>query len=238
MSLELQIALPPALAQACGVAAVSALLDAPPEPGADAPVVLLHGSGTDSDHPSLRHLAAGWAARGRTVLRPRLPFRERIEREGRRRPPDPLPRLVAALETVLAGLPELHPALASSEPPVLAGRSLGARLASLAVAAGRPASALVWLAFPLHPPGQPERWQQRCAHFPKLDLPILAIQGERDGHARQGLLKQALERLPRAPTLRLLAGAGHGLSRPRDEAAAEFWGALSSEIDAWLRGRP
>lgn len=234
MPIELELALPAPLARACGVAELSALLDGAESPGPGAPLVLLHGSGTDSDHGSLRALAAGLAARGRIVLRPRLPFAERIRREGRRRPPDPLPRLLEALEALLTGLPGLHPRLSSAAAPVLIGRSLGARLASLAVAGGRPASALVWLGFPLHPPGQPQRWAERSEHFPRLDLPLLVFQGDRDGHARLDLLRQALGRLPRPPELRLLPGADHGLSKERDGSGAKTWGDLSAPIDAWL----
>lgn len=237
MAIELQLDLPAPLARACGVAELSALLDGARSPRAGAPIVLLHGSGTDCDHGSLRALAAGLAARGRIVLRPRLPFAERIRREGRRRPPDPLPRLLEALHTLLAGLPGLHPLLASDSAPVLIGRSLGARVASLAVAAGQPAGGLVWLGFPLHPPGQPQRWEERSAHFPQLKLPLLVFQGDRDGHARLDLLRQALARLPGPPDLRLLPGADHGLSKPRDGSDAETWGGLSAPIDAWLRSQ-
>ncbi len=48
----------------------------------------------------------------------------------------------------------------------------------MAVAQGQPAAGLVLLSYPLHPPGRPE--QLRIEHLPSIDVPVLAISGERD----------------------------------------------------------
>lgn len=58
------------------------------------------------------------------------------------------------------------------------GRSFGGRACSVAVAEGLPASALVLLSYPLHPPGKPDNL--RVDHFEKIDVPTLFVSGERD----------------------------------------------------------
>ena len=60
----------------------------------------------------------------------------------------------------------------------LGGRSMGGRIASMAVAQGLPASALVMLSYPLHPVGKPDRL--RIEHFPDIHVPILFCNGDRD----------------------------------------------------------
>lgn len=58
------------------------------------------------------------------------------------------------------------------------GRSFGGRSCSVAVAEGLPASALVLLSYPLHPPGKPEKL--RVDHFPQVKVPTLFVSGVKD----------------------------------------------------------
>jgi uncharacterized protein len=64
-----------------------------------------------------------------------------------------------------------------SAPLVLGGRSAGARVACRA-AQGQGADGVLALAFPLHPPGRPER--SRAAELTAVAVPVLVVQGERD----------------------------------------------------------
>lgn len=72
--------------------------------------------------------------------------------------------------------------LVPSGPLIVGGRSFGGRVAARnAHATG--ASAVLCLAYPLHPPGKPER--SRLAELDAADpLPVLAISGERDPFGR------------------------------------------------------
>jgi predicted alpha/beta-hydrolase family hydrolase len=65
-------------------------------------------------------------------------------------------------------------------PLIVGGRSAGARVACR-TAADVGAVAVVALAFPLHPPGKPER--SRAAEL-AVDVPLRVIQGERDPFGR------------------------------------------------------
>lgn len=62
-------------------------------------------------------------------------------------------------------------------PLVVGGRSAGARVACR-TAAGLGASGVLALAFPLHPPGKPEK--SRVAELQGIRLPTLVVQGEKD----------------------------------------------------------
>ena len=62
-------------------------------------------------------------------------------------------------------------------PVVFGGRSSGARVACRTASAGHAAGVLA-LAFPLHPPGHPER--SRVDELAEPTVPVLVVQGERD----------------------------------------------------------
>ena len=70
---------------------------------------------------------------------------------------------------------------------------MGGRIASQVVAAGEPADGLVFLGYPLHPPGQFEK--RREAHLPGIAAPQLFVQGTRDAFAREDLLLALMDRL-------------------------------------------
>jgi predicted alpha/beta-hydrolase family hydrolase len=93
---------------------------------------------------------------------------------------------------------------------VAGGHSYGGRVASLAAAAGAGYAGLVLFSFPLHPPGRPERTDDRIAHLPSIDCPILFLSGEADPFARIELLRAAVARLPSA-TLVTYPRLGHTL---------------------------
>jgi uncharacterized protein len=131
-------------------------------------LVLTHGAGGGVDSPDL--LAAGQAGRGlgAVVARVLQPYRVR----GARAPGSPDRQDAAWLE-VVAGLRERFPAI----PLVQGGRSNGARVACrTAQPAG--AQAVVALAFPLHPPGRPER--SRAAELRAAGAEVLVVNGDRD----------------------------------------------------------
>jgi uncharacterized protein len=147
-----------------GAAAVE--LDQPESPAFL--LVLTHGAGGGVDSPDL--LAARQAGRnlGAAVARVLQPYRVR----GARVPGSPDRQDAAWLEVVEA-LRARFPAI----PLVQGGRSNGARVACrTAQPAG--AQAVVALAFPLHPPGRPER--SRAAELRAAGTPVLVVNGERD----------------------------------------------------------
>jgi predicted alpha/beta-hydrolase family hydrolase len=99
---------------------------------------------------------------------------------------------------------------------VIGGHSFGGRVASLA-AAEHPYAGLVLLSYPLHPPGSPERWDERTQHWPRIGCPVLLLSGERDPFARIPLLRTAVERLPTAELV-TYPGLRHGIGPVLDDA--------------------
>jgi predicted alpha/beta-hydrolase family hydrolase len=96
------------------------------------------------------------------------------------------------------------------------GRSSGARVACR-TAETLGATGIVALAFPLHPPGKPEK--SRAAEL-DTGLPTLVVNGDRDPFG----VPDAAE----GRTVHVLPGADHALKR--DPAA------VAAVVTGWLRG--
>ena len=131
-------------------------------------IVLAHGAGAPMDSPFLEYFAAGLAARSVRIVRFEFPYMH-ARREGHRPLPDREPVLLDHWRGVLAAI--------GGRPPVVGGKSLGGRMASL-LADEIGARGLVCLGYPFHPPGKPQRL--RVAHLESLRTPALVVQGTRD----------------------------------------------------------
>ncbi len=169
------------------------------------PVLLVPGAGADLDDEGLTALAALLADLGHPAVRANLPFRE----AGRRGAPR-AERSVDAYATVLAAV-DAH--LDAPVAWIVGGRSYGGRVASLLVAdppANLPALAgLLCVSYPLHPAGRPERL--RVAHWPRLHLATLLVQGTRDALCTLSLLEAQIPALPGPLRVHHVPGADHAL---------------------------
>ncbi|MFI6822003.1 alpha/beta family hydrolase [Micromonospora sp. NPDC050187] len=146
-----------------------AWLDSDPPAGPAASMLVLgHGAGGGVGAPDLVALRDAAVPAGVLVVRVTQPYRV-----AGRRAPAPAGHLDEAWTAVLAELRRLHPTVPAT---LVGGRSSGARVACrTARAVG--ASGVVALAFPLHPPGRPER--SRAAEL-DTGLPTLVVNGDRD----------------------------------------------------------
>lgn len=196
------------------------------------PVFLAPGAGGDLDGDGLTALASTLAARGCTVVRANLPYRQ----AGRR-----APRADRSVPGYLAVLAAAQQALRQRDVPwVVGGRSYGGRVATMAVADGLPAAGVLLYGYPLHPPGNPDKL--RVDHWPHLFAPTLFLQGDRDPFCDLDLLEQHRHKLPRRATVHVVAGGDHSLRVTR---AASPSGTASSEaatvnslgdvLEDWLR---
>jgi predicted alpha/beta-hydrolase family hydrolase len=71
---------------------------------------------------------------------------------------------------------------------------------------------LVFLGFPLHPPGRPS--DERAKHLFDIEIPMLFLQGDRDEFAHLPLLQSVVERLGVPATLKLFPDADHSFHVP------------------------
>jgi uncharacterized protein len=184
-------------------------------------LVLGHGAGGGVAAPALRVAAAAVAAAGWLAVRIEQPWRV----AGRRVAPAPA-RLDIGWTSALAALPAAVEGAAAGGPLVVGGRSAGARVACrTAVPTG--ADGVLCLAFPLHPPGRPER-----SRLPELAaaagaLPVLAVQGRRDAF---GTADDLLAVAP--PGVQVVAVDGdHGLATGSADAADAVVGWLGVHFE-------
>ena len=143
-------------------------------PAVDAVAVLLlgHGAGGGFGAPDLRTATTAALTAGIHVAQVEQPYRV-----AGRRAPAPAAQLDAAWLAVAAAVRAALPGL----PVVVGGRSSGARVACRTASAVG-AVAVLCLAFPVHPPGRPEK--DRMAELAEPTVPVLVVQGERDPFGR------------------------------------------------------
>ena len=143
------------------------IVDRPPGWDGGTLLALGHGAGGDVDAPDIMAVRRAVLGAGGAVARITQPYRV-----AGRRTPAPAPQLDTAWLAVLADVAKKHPARRL----IVGGRSSGARVACrTAVAAS--ATGIVCLAFPLHPPGKPEKSR---ADELLTGVPTLVINGDRD----------------------------------------------------------
>jgi uncharacterized protein len=184
-------------------------------------LVLAHGAGAGMTHPFLA------AERGIATLRYQFPYMER-----RSRRPDQ-PRIAqATVRAAALAAGRLVPGV----PLFAGGKSFGGRMASQAQAESPlpVVRGLVFLGFPLHPPGRPS--DERGKHLFDVQIPMLFIQGTRDEFARLPLLEPLVGRLGARATLTLVADADHSFRVPAraGRKSEEILDGMLETLAAWM----
>ena len=190
-------------------------------------LLLAHGAGAGHDHPLMTGLATALSSLGFTVMTFNYPYTE-----AGRRHPDRTEKLLACHRAVLDWL------TVRSGGVVLAGRSMGGRMATYLAAEGAPCLALALFAYPLHPLGRPD--SLRAAHLAGITRPMLFVVGTRDEMCRMDLFDELVRPLPTVTT-HLLEGADHGWrvkGRPYPELAAEAAAAVRAFVDGFAGHGP
>lgn len=182
---------------------VSGLLLVPPS--AAACYVFAHGAGAGMAHPFMAAVAADLATNGVATLRYQFPYMEK-----RSRRPDPPALCHATVRAAVGKAAELAPGL----PLFAGGKSFGGRMTSQAQAAAPIPNlrGLVFVGFPLHPPGKPS--VERADHLFKVEVPMLFLQGARDEFAELELLEPLVKKLGERATLQLFEDADHSFHVP------------------------
>ena len=205
---------------------VSARYARPPSPFAT--IVVAHGAGAGMDHPFIAGFARACVEEGLASLRFNFPYVE-----AGRRSPDPEAVLRDAWRAAFAAAVDR----VEGDPVWASGKSLGGRIASMAVADGEvPAAGLVFLGYPLHPPGKPERI--RDEHLYRIAVPMLFLQGTSDPFASPELLGEVIAKLGPLAELVPFEGAGHSFEvRGRKREPREVGASLAPGAAAFIRER-
>jgi len=208
------------------IGTVSAILTQPDK--ARACYVLAHGAGAGMKHASMNKIAEGLADRGIATLRFNFPYMEK--KQGR---PDQPAVAHAAIRAAVKEAARLCPGLKL----VAGGKSFGGRMTSQAQSkAPLPdVKGLAFLGFPLHADKKPST--ERAEHLADVEIPMLFLQGTRDGLADLGLLKPVIAALGPKATLHEVAGGDHSFAvlkksgRTNEEALTEVLDTLTAWID-------
>ena len=168
-------------------------------PGGTA-VILGHGAGNDMTSPFMCAAHEGLAQRGVTAVKFNFPYKERGGKA-----PDPAPVLEKCWARVIDSIRADDEI--GARRIVIGGKSMGGRMASHVAAQGADVAGLVFLGYPLHPPGKTD--QLRVAHLSKITAPMLFFAGTRDSLCNLDLLKATIAKLKAPITLHVIDGGDH-----------------------------
>ncbi len=211
-------------------------------------LILAHGAGANQSSPFMRLFATGLAERGIDVLTFNFLYMEK-----RKHVPDKTPILESCYSAVIDAA-HRHKKLKGNR-IAIGGKSMGGRIASQ-VAASRSAksthksdktnstanafidvAALVFLGYPLHPPGRPDKLRDK--HLPDITAPMLFIQGERDAFGTAEEIQKLVARLNLPATLLVIEGGDHSLKVPKKASMSQdkVYANSMDHITAWLQAR-
>jgi uncharacterized protein len=190
-------------------------------------LILGHGAGAGQLHPFMRLFASGLAERGLDVMTFNFVYMEK-----RKGAPDPKAKLEACYRAVIdAAL--THKNLKGNR-LATGGKSMGGRIASQVATGDSALLGLVFLGYPLHPPGNPEK--MRDAHLPDILAPMLFIQGSRDAFGNEDEVRSLVKRLKLDAELHIVPGGDHSLKAPKSAGFTqdEIYEQAMDKVAGWL----
>jgi predicted alpha/beta-hydrolase family hydrolase len=191
----------------------------------DAMLILGHGAANNMDQPLIAGVHERLTREGLVMVRFNFPYAE----EGKKHP-DPDQVLEGAFRLVVEYVTEIEEFKGLEL--YLGGKSMGARLAAQIVAQDVGASGLVFLGYPLHPPGKPGQLRDRPLYA--LPCPPLFIQGGRDPFCQLDLLGKVMSQIPVRSDLHVLPGLGHSLEAGRGAVSGEVLDEVVRVILGWM----
>lgn len=192
-------------------------------------LVLAHGAGAGEKHPFMVTIARGLAGQGIDVVTFNFPYMDQ-----KRRVPDKAPVLEASFRGAVDEARAGHDANARL---FIGGKSMGGRMATHLAAVGLAGlHGVVLLGYPLHPPGKPE--QRRAAHLPRIPVPVLIVQGERDSFGTPAELESAFAPLGKLATLHVVEHGDHSLAVSRSGGVRQnqVYDTVIARIASWIDG--
>jgi predicted alpha/beta-hydrolase family hydrolase len=185
-------------------------------------VVLAPGAGADMNHPFMATVAEGLGAKGHRVVRFNF-----VYAEAGRKAPDRQPVLEATYRAVLDHLGD-------ADRLAIGGKSMGGRIASHLAASGTEADGVLFLGYPLHPPGKPERI--RDEHLRDVKVPMLFVEGTRDPFCPLDTLERVREGLKVPTEVVAIADGDHSFKvrKSSGRTTEDAWNEVVDAAAGWL----
>ena len=194
-----------------------------PQIGSDrSAIILAHGAGQGMHAPFMVYFHTELANRGFFSAKFNFDYMN-----AGRRVPDSQPKLQARYRDVVREV------LTRCAPDrlIIGGKSMGGRVASYIAGDTPGVSGLVFLGYPLHPPGKTDLL--RDLHLYSLKIPMLFISGTKDPFAEPELLENVVRKIGGHATLVWVEGGDHSLKRRRGDAASLV--SAVDTIERWTR---
>jgi uncharacterized protein len=182
-------------------------------------VILAHGAGQGMNSPFMSYFHSALAEHGFHSVKFNFEYMD-----AKRRVPDPQPKLQARYRSVIENVMKEH----RPKRLIIGGKSMGGRVASYIAADIPEVSGLIFLGYPLHPPGKPDRLRDQ--HLYGLHVPMLFISGTKDTFAEQALLERVVGKIGANATLEWIEGGDHSFKRKRGDTEP-----LAIALDSILR---
>lgn len=196
----------------------------------DVALILAPGAGAGQTSDFMVRFATALAARGIETVTFNF-----VYAEAGRRAPDRNDKLEACYRQVIEAVRD-----GGRRKLVIGGKSMGGRIASQ-VAASAPEdlaesiSGLVFLGYPLHPPGRARALRTR--HWGAIRAPMLFVQGTRDAFGTPDELRRQFGALGAPAELFAVDGGDHSFKVPKKAGVAQeaVYESVLDGIERWLR---
>lgn len=188
--------------------------------------ICAHGAGGNIADRSTLASANALRKQGFGVVRFNFLYKEKGS--GR---PDAMPKLTNTFSAVIA---HARAELGNPRPLIIGGRSMGGRAASALASEGFDADGLLLLAYPLHPPGQPEKL--RDAHLRSITMPVLCFSGTRDPFVTPEIMARVLTTVTAPWDMQWVDGADHSfhVNKASGTTDAAVMARIAEQSRAWV----
>lgn len=115
---------------------------------------------------------------------------------------------------------------------------MGGRISSHVVSAGLKVDGLVFLGYPLHPPGRPDR--VRDQHLYSIDSPMLFVQGTRDPFCPLNTLDNVRSKIPAPTEVAVIDDGDHSFKvrKSSGRSTMDAWTEAVGAVTNWTAKLP
>ncbi|MGD9897832.1 MAG: alpha/beta family hydrolase [Calditrichaceae bacterium] len=189
-------------------------------------IILAHGAGGDMRGELLSAIHEYFAGKGYSFLRFNFLYKDLG-----RKAPDRQPVLMDTYQKAISFFMESS---RTNGKLIIGGKSMGGRIASY-LSPSMNISGLLFLGYPLHPAGHPEKL--RDEHLYDQNLPMLFIQGTKDALCNYDLMTNVSKRIGPSAKLIPVKEGNHSFSVPKRTGRSqdEIFNSIVDNADRWIQ---